>query len=246
MQITVPIPDPIIWGKRKFFLTFVMAVTAALLVTIFTSTAAVTAGPVTSVSLLASTAQMKYVQVPMSWIVGPAHLKGGKETSVHQAFAYAKQTKLPFVKTDGQRKKLVKAGKLKKLQGTKYLRLAGVGEPYVLPATHTFVQRLARQYAAVEYTTDKGKVKTCGKLVITGALRLFGKQPPNASPLSVHPTGMAVDLRIPKVPECRVWLEDTLLEVEQSGRIDATKEKSPPHYHVVVITKTYEEWLSRL
>jgi hypothetical protein len=245
MQITVSIPDPNFWGKRKYLLACIMAAIAALLVTIFTSTAAVTAGPVTSVSLT-SAVQVKYVQVPMSWIVGPAHLKGGKETSVHQAYAYAKQTKLAFVKTDGQRKELVKAGKLTKLQGTKYLRLAGVGEPYVLPATHTFVQRLARQYTAVEYTTEKGKVETCGKLVVTSALRLPSEQPGNASRHSVHPTGMAVDLRIPKVPECRVWLEDTLLEVEQSGRIDATKEKSPPHYHVVVITKTYEEWLSRL
>ena len=59
--------------------------------------------------------------------------------------------------------------------------------PFVLPNTQRFVDSLAAQYHA-----------GCGeRLVVTSGARPVDKQPRNASPMSVHPTGMAVDFRKP-------------------------------------------------
>jgi hypothetical protein len=59
--------------------------------------------------------------------------------------------------------------------------------------TDLFVKRLAGQYRAA-----------CGeRLVVTSLTRPASLQPRNASDRSVHPTGMAVDLRVPPTSSCR-------------------------------------------
>ncbi len=71
-------------------------------------------------------------------------------------------------------------------------------------------------------------------------LRPANKQPANSVARSVHPTGMAVDLRIPAKGKCRSWLENTLLMLEGEQVLDVTRERFPPHYHVAVYAKPYQ------
>jgi nucleoid-associated protein YgaU len=99
-----------------------------------------------------------------------------------------------------------------------------------------FAERLGAQYR-----------DACGEtLVITGAVRVARRQPLNASEQSVHPTGIAIDLRKPRVTRCRTWLRSTLLELEGDGVIEATEEYSPPHFHVVVFPVDYTRHVARL
>jgi len=108
-------------------------------------------------------------------------------------------------------------------------RTADVSYPYTRPTTATFVRRLAAQYRAA-----------CGQpLVVTSLTRPLDEQPRNASPLSVHPTGMAVDLRVPADASCRGWLEDALLGLEAKGVLDVTREHHPPHLHVALFPDRY-------
>jgi hypothetical protein len=44
---------------------------------------------------------------------------------------------------------------------------------------------------------------------------------------------MAVDLRRPG-GRCRTWLRTELLSMERAGTIDATEERFPAHFHLVV------------
>ena len=100
---------------------------------------------------------------------------------------------------------------------------------YARKEVRTFIERLSRQYR-----------NACGeKLVVTSLTRPKTRQPPNASPLSVHPTGMAVDLRRSNSMACRSWLENVLLHLEEQGVVQATRENYPPHYHIAVYTKEY-------
>jgi nucleoid-associated protein YgaU len=80
-------------------------------------------------------------------------------------------------------------------------------------------------------------------MVVTSLTRPLTRQPPNASHLSVHPTGMAADLRRSNRASCRLWLEDTLLLLEGKGVVEATREQHPPHYHVTLFPKPYMRYL---
>jgi LysM repeat protein len=96
--------------------------------------------------------------------------------------------------------------------------------------------RLSQQYRAA-----------CGeRLIVTSLLRPINNQPANAVALSVHPTGMAVDLRIPTKSKCRSWLEKTLLSLEKERVLDVTRERRPPHYHVAVYAEQYETRVAAL
>ena len=111
-----------------------------------------------------------------------------------------------------------------------------VSFPYARPEVKTFVERLASQYR-----------RACGEtLVVTSLTRPLNRQPRNSSPLSVHPTGMAVDLRRSTSRACRGWLEDVLLHLEGQGALNATYERRPPHYHIAVYPRQYARYVSRL
>jgi len=126
----------------------------------------------------------------------------------------------------------VDSGYLVKIERSSHLDLHDVSYPYARPAVKTFVERLSAQYHV-----------ECGeKLTVTSLTRPKNRQPANASSESVHPTGMAVDLRIPPTGRCRNWLEKTLLSLEADDVLDVTRERNPPHYHVAVFTQTYEQY----
>ena len=71
-------------------------------------------------------------------------------------------------------------------------------------------------------------------LVVTSLTRQLSRQPAHASRRSVHPVGMAVDLRHSWTRRCHRWLERELLRLEKAGAVQATWEADPPHYHVAV------------
>lgn len=118
------------------------------------------------------------------------------------------------------------------IRETDYLTTHNVSYPFALPSTVKFADDLARQYH-----------RACGdRLTVTSVTRPLDEQPRNASPKSVHPMGMAVDLRVSKDRECRSWLESKLMLAEQQGAVEATRERWPPHYHIAVFPNQYEEF----
>ena len=53
---------------------------------------------------------------------------------------------------------------------------------------------------------------------------------------------MALDLRRPS-SRCRGWLEPVLLDLESSGLLEATLERSPPHFHIVIFPNQYAAYV---
>ena len=169
-----------------------------------------------------------HVLVPTVGMAGESTLSGSR-ASMKRQNEVAKQNDFSFVRNGWQVNQLVEDGRLVTLRGNADYALANVSYPYARPVLQTFVERLGAQYR-----------DACSqKLVVTSLTRPVNEQPRNASPLSVHPAGMAVDLRIPNSISCRRWLEGTLLSLEQRGLLDVTREKNPPHYHVAVFPDAY-------
>ena len=161
---------------------------------------------------------------------------GGSKSSMTRQHAVAVELDYTFLRTRAQLEKLVEQGSLERVAAsTDDYALSNVSHPYARPEIHTFIERLAAQYHAA----------TGQRLVVTSLVRPTAEQPSNASRLSVHPAGMAVDLRIPAEPSRRAWLERTLLELEQAGVLDVTREKRPPHYHVAVFPAAYAAYMKR-
>lgn len=153
----------------------------------------------------------------------------GSHASVNLMYRRAVRGGLDFYETTSDVKRAVVRGELVRLNGNAHYRLANIGMAYVRPETKTFVVDLADDY-----------YRACGApLVITSATRPISRRLANSSELSVHPTGMAVDLRKP-AGRCRTWLRRTLLAAERRGTIEATEERHPPHFHVAVLPSRYE------
>jgi hypothetical protein len=143
----------------------------------------------------------------------------------------AAQHKFSFIKDRDQLLWFVDNGHLVPVRGNDLYTLKAVSFPFARPEVLHFVERLAEKYSA-----------TCGEqLVVTSLTRPSRYQPRNASPRSVHPTGMALDLRRTNNYVCRRWLESVLLDLEDLGVLEASKEKSPPHYHIAIIPRRYRE-----
>lgn len=165
-------------------------------------------------------------------LLGAQSLRGSR-ASVHRMRGYAVQHKLRFHQTAATVRRAARRGSLVRIPQGRNLQLHDVQFPYVQPATRTFVTRLAAQYRAA-----------CGeRLVVTSAVRPATMQPPNGSAESVHPTGMAVDLRRP-AGECLAWLRRTLLSLEGAGVLEATEEHNPPHFHVAIFARPYKSLLA--
>ena len=159
----------------------------------------------------------------------------GSRTTVDRAYRQALAHDVTFFKSGGSVRRAAGEGDLVRLRGNADYRIADASYPYALPSTRTFVQRLARQYRA-----------ECGeRLVVTSAVRPSSLRLWNASDKTVHPSGMAVDLRKPRRRACLSWLRRTLLSVEGGGAIDATEEFRPPHFHVVVFPGPYRRYMAR-
>lgn len=152
-------------------------------------------------------------------------LYGSHESLVKQNLV-AQQHDYAYLRNTQELTQAVENGTLVPVRGNDDYQLAGeeVSFPYARAEVKTFLEQLACAYRAA-----------CGEpLVVTSLVRPISRQPWNASPISVHPTGMAVDLRRSDRRGCRQWLESTLLALEGEGMIEATRERWPPHYHVAV------------
>jgi hypothetical protein len=160
----------------------------------------------------------------------------GSPASVERQYRVAQEHNFTFLRTRQQVNQFVERGYLVRLPGNSDYVLANVSHPVARPEVKLFIERLSSQYRA-----------SCGeRLVVTSLTRPLNAQPPNASPRSVHPTGMAVDLRVSQNQACRSWLERTLLSLERQGVISATRERRPPHYHVSVFPRQYARYVASL
>ena len=160
----------------------------------------------------------------------------GSTSTMQRQNRVAQQHDYTFLRTSTQVRRFVSSGYLERMNGSADYRLAGVSHPYARPAVRLFIERLAGQYRAA-----------CGeKLVVTSLTRPVLEQPRNASDLSVHPAGMAVDLRVSKKRSCVRWLENTLLSLEKQGVLDATRERRPPHYHVALYPEPYTRYVTTI
>jgi nucleoid-associated protein YgaU len=158
----------------------------------------------------------------------------GSKASLARASRAARQHDYTYLRTGSQVHEFARRGLLVRLAGNSDYRVADVSFPYARPEVKTFVERLSEQYRSA-----------CGeRLVVTSLTRPTSRQPRNASPLSVHPTGMAVDLRRSGRPACRAYLEKTLLTLEGRGVLEATRENHPPHYHVSLYPAPYKRYLA--
>lgn len=135
-----------------------------------------------------------------------------------------------FLRTGKQLETLAEKGSLVQLDGNDdYVVHGQVTHPYARPEVKLLIERLSAQYHEA----------TGERLVVTSLVRPASEQPSNAHRLSVHPAGMAVDLRVPANPTSRQWLESALLGLERRGMLDVTREFRPPHYHVAVFGEKY-------
>lgn len=158
----------------------------------------------------------------------------GSRRAVNKPYHYATLHDLPFSRTSRDVKRRLHEGYLVRLGASPDYMTHGVSFPYVTRTTLTFVRRLAAQYH-----------RGCGeKLVITSAVRPESMQPSNSSEYSVHPAGIAVDLRKPRNSRCLKWMRRNLLIIEKRGDIEATEEHHPAHFHVVVIPESYKQYLA--
>ncbi len=162
----------------------------------------------------------------------PVTLRGSPESMVRQN-AVAKEYSLDFFRTPAEVAAALDEGVLEWVLGDENYELAYRSFPVARPELRLFIERLAAQYRA-----------GCGeKLYVTSLTRPSTLQPPNAHRLSVHPAGMAVDLRISQNVGCQKWIEGTLLSMERQGILDITREQSPPHYHVALFPDAYLTYL---
>ena len=168
--------------------------------------------------------------------VAAQSLRGGL-ASMQEQNRRAIEYDYSFTEDPAHVRRLVDLGLLVPLRGNEnYVLDDEVSFGYARKEVRTFVERLSRQYRSA-----------CGEvLVVTSLTRPKSRQPRNSSRLSVHPTGMAVDLRRSNHRPCRAWLDDVLLHLEAQGTVQATYERYPPHYHIAVYTHEYVRYVERL
>jgi hypothetical protein len=155
----------------------------------------------------------------------PASLHGSK-ASVEKMYDFALRYHYPFYLTPTNVDQAVAQGRLVPLPGDSTYELTrGVGFSYATREAKEFVTLFAPQYLAA-----------CGTpLTVTSAARPLSRQPHNANPHSVHPTGIAVDIRRPPPGPCLQWVRGALADLEAKGVIEATEEHHPVHLHVAVL-----------
>jgi len=161
-------------------------------------------------------------------------LRGSPSSMVHQ-HQVAVQEDYRFLRTPKDVEKLASAGALVPVTDNENLSLSKVSYPYARPEVRDFVERFAARYREATGT----------QLVVTSLTRPEVAQPRNAHVLSVHPAGMAVDLRIPADVAARSFIERSLLAMERAGALDVTRERSPAHYHIAVFAEPYARYAAQ-
>lgn len=154
---------------------------------------------------------------------------GGSPSSMEGQHEVAVGADYSFLRKPADVARMVELGKLVPVVGNADYSLSKVSFPYARPEVLSFIEHIALEY----------RERFGFKLVVTSLTRPGALQPRNAHALSVHPAGMAADLRIPADSTRRTWLEQRLLELENAGAVDVTREKRPPHYHVAVFGEKY-------
>jgi hypothetical protein len=162
-------------------------------------------------------------------------LAGSPSSMVHQ-HQVAVSEEYSFLRTPKDVQKLASAGALVRVEDNEDLTLSKVSYPFTRPEVKAFVERFAAEYHDATGT----------KLVVTSLTRPESTQPKNAHKLSVHPAGMAVDLRVPADAGSRAYLEKSLLAMERAGVLDVTREHTPAHYHIAVFADAYGPYAARL
>ena len=158
----------------------------------------------------------------------------GSSSSLDRQERSAQQHDFTYLESPGQVERFVKAGYLVPVRANRDFDLHGVSYPFARSETRTFILRLSSQYR-----------RACGeKLVVTSLTRPLSRQPRNASSRSVHPTGMAIDIRRSNSGACRSWLESVLLSLEKTGVLEATRESRPPHYHIAIYPQPYARYVA--
>jgi LysM repeat protein len=155
----------------------------------------------------------------------PEALRGSK-ASVEKMYDFAQSHRYPFYLTPTTLDNAIAQGKLVPLTGdANYELTRGVGFSYATVEAREFITQFAPQYLAA-----------CGTpLTVTSAARPMSRQPRNANPHSVHPTGIAVDIRRPYPGPCLTWVRTALAELEARGIVEATEEHHPVHLHLAIL-----------
>jgi len=162
-------------------------------------------------------------------------LRGGTSSMDRQNRA-ARQHDFTFIDTPQRVNYFASKGWLVRIRPNRDFTLHAVSYPYARPEVQLFLTRLGAQYRSA-----------CGEqLVATSLTRPANRQPRNASDRSVHPTGMAMDLRYSRSRNCRQWLEGVLLDLERVGVLEATRERYPAHYHVALFPRQYASYVDQL
>ena len=149
----------------------------------------------------------------------------GSRAAVDHAYSRAKRDGLAFARSRREIERGARQGEYVRLsRSSSAYRLRGVTVPYVRPATRAFVASFGADYR-----------RSCGEpLTVTSAMRPTTMHLANSVQKTVHPTGMAVDLRAPRRSGCRAWMRSALIGLERQGMVNATEERRPAHFHVVV------------
>lgn len=147
----------------------------------------------------------------------------GSPASVDRMYHRAHAAGLPFYETAEQVEAAAGDGDVALLWGNMDYAVVGTRVPYVRKETLRFIERLGAAHR-----------QACGEpIIVTSGIRPTSRRLRNSHVKSVHPTGMAVDIR--KSPgRCRVWLRNALLGLEAQGLIEAIEENRPPHFHIAV------------
>jgi hypothetical protein len=154
----------------------------------------------------------------------------GSRLSMERQNQVALDAGYTFARTFEDIDRMLATGELVELHGDENYDLReGIRSNAARPEVRVFIERLAAEYHAAN-----GE-----KLIVTSLTRPASSQPGNASALSVHPTGMSIDLRVSQLPESRQWIEQHLLGMEADGLLDVTREYHPPHYHLALFPEAY-------
>jgi hypothetical protein len=165
---------------------------------------------------------------PLAERAVPVSLAGSAE-SMERQHRVALESGYEFLRRPADVRRAVSGGDLILVQQSEALALKYPRESFTRPELKHFLLSFAEEMRS-----------SCGqRLVVTSLTRPVTRQPRNAHRLSVHPAGMAMDLRVPSTAGCRKWLETALLGLEEQGVLDVTREHSPAHYHVALFPARY-------
>jgi hypothetical protein len=157
----------------------------------------------------------------------PAKMVRQHEIAVEESYS--------FLRTAADVKRLVASGALVPVAANGDFTLSRVSFPFARPEVRSFVEHFAARYHAATGET----------LVVTSLTRPEAAQPRNAHALSVHPAGMAVDLRVPAGRANLAWFDDALADMQRQGVIEVTREHTPPHYHIAVYADHWAPFAAR-